>query len=152
MKTQESPRLGEHVGDVSPRSVKPFWRRRFLKVYSSKKIIAAKPWPMTSQVENFLFLMDRQSYLQSFASICSAVSDKKIFEGFNVKNNMAAEPHDQWHHQFFPPFNLAWDDPHNFSHWSVKAFDICNYDVKTKPPMTSSKITYYPPPRSGRGI
>ena len=31
-----SLRPGEHVCEVSPQSVKPFWRRRFLKVYSSK--------------------------------------------------------------------------------------------------------------------
>ena len=41
--TLVSPRLGEHAGEVSPQSVKPFWRR-FLKVSSSKNIIAAKPF------------------------------------------------------------------------------------------------------------
>ena len=57
---------------------------------------------MVLSVENFLFLMDSQSYLQSFASICSAVLEKKIFEGFYVKKTkMAAEPRDFYFYFYF---------------------------------------------------
>ena len=41
-------------------------------------------WPMTSYVW-LLFLMDRRSYVKSFASIFSAISEKKIFEDLKWK-------------------------------------------------------------------
>ena len=71
---------------------------------------------------------------------------------------IAAKPCDLWHHrsQTFCS-SLTGDNTckvsprsvqpfqRRFSHWSDKAFDVCNYDVIITPPMTSTKYhTYFP--------
>ena len=59
---------------------------------------------------------------------------------------MAAESSDRWRNQFFFFLwtILSLDDPQKFSYWSDVAFYTCNYDVITKAPLTSSKITLIP--------
>ena len=68
--------------------------------------------------------------------------EEDFWRFFYVKSNMAAEPHDWWCQQIFSPFNLARDDPQNFSYQIDKAFNVCNYDIIMKPLMPLSKKHY----------
>ena len=79
-----------------------------------------------------LFLMDRWLYVQSFALICSAISEK-IFEGFfkQKKQYGCRIKRLTMSTNFFVDYFIPrW--PETFSYWSDVAFCICNYDAITR--------------------
>ena len=105
-------RLGEHLCEVSPWSVQPFWRRRFLD-FSGKSNMAAKPLIGCSVICLQLWrhnegtcdikeitVVPHEKYLPcakfQFFSLCSF----RNTGGLNIFlfSNMASTPRDLWRH------------------------------------------------------
>ena len=113
-----------------------------LKVFFFKKswLPIAKPCNLGDVIVGELFVPHGEAMIpvKFHLNLCNRFGEK--FWSFYVKKKYACRT--TWAMNvinFFPPYNLAQDDPQKFSCWMDKAFNICNYDIIIKPPMISSK-------------